>query len=59
MPAVTLRLVAVTWSLPIVAVVVGKARLTATPAPTVVPVAGPVVTALPSPLASASVLPVA
>ncbi len=59
MPAVRLRPVAVTTSLPMVALVVGKARLTATPAPTVVPVDAPVVTAAPSPLASASVLPLA
>ncbi len=51
MPAVTFRPWALTMSLPTLAVVVGKARLTATPAPTVVPVEGPVVTAEPSALA--------
>src|ERR1700687_420132 len=60
MPAVSERLVALsTTPLPTEASVVGKASVTATPAPTVVPVAGPVVTAWPSPALWASVFPLA
>src|ERR1700694_2907823 len=60
MPAVSERLVAFsTTPLPTEASVVGKASVTATPAPTVVPVAGPVVTAWPSPALWASVFPLA
>src|ERR1700687_2139856 len=60
MPVVSERLVALsTTPLPTEASVVGKASVTATPAPTVVPVAGPVVTAWPSPALWASVFPLA
>src|SRR6266851_711934 len=59
MPALRVRPWALTTSLPRLAMVAGKARLMATPAPMVLPVAAPVVTAAPSAVALASVLPLA